>query len=519
MNDAPRVNGLTDDEQDLFDRLHAQLVAKTDRNAIRARYYDARNALRTVGVGTPPAFRQLATVLGWPAKAVDQLANRCRLEEFVGAGVDVDSLGLSELWVGNRLGSESSQATTSKLIHAVSWLVVTKGGRGEPPALITGRDALSGTGLWDRRSRRLSAFLSVVDRDQDGNVIEFVMYRPAAIVQAVKETTWSVDRSDNPLGRVPVEPLVFRPRLGRPFGSSRISRPVMSMTDLAMRTVMRSEVTAELYSVPQRVILGADESMFKNSDGSWKSDWQMAWAKVLGIPADENGSTPDFKQLQQATQEPHMAQLRSLAQLFAGETSIPISSLGISTDSNPASAEAVHASREDLIELAEASNGDDTPAWQRTAITSLQIANDYYDSVPPDWWKVRPRWRNPAHVSLQASADALTKAAAVFPWFAESDTAIELYGFDPVTVARLLADKRRSGAQSLVTNLAAASGGRADSQDAAAVKARADALGVLIRSGVDPEVAAQRVGLDVTFTGAVPVSLRVPERAAAELEQ
>ena len=52
------------------------------------------------------------------------------------------------------------------------------------------------------------------------------------------------------------------------------------------------------------------------------------------------------------------------------------------------------------------------------------------------------------------------------------------------------------------------------------MKTQADAMGVLIRAGVDPENAADQVGLDgVEFTGAVPVSLRVPEKAAAVLEE
>ena len=51
------------------------------------------------------------------------------------------------------------------------------------------------------------------------------------------------------------------------------------------------------------------------------------------------------------------------------------------------------------------------------------------------------------------------------------------------------------------------------------MKTRADAMGVLIRAGVAPANAATQVGLpDVEFTGAVPVSLRVPEKAAAALE-
>ncbi len=51
------------------------------------------------------------------------------------------------------------------------------------------------------------------------------------------------------------------------------------------------------------------------------------------------------------------------------------------------------------------------------------------------------------------------------------------------------------------------------------MKSSFDALGVAIRAGVDPQSAAQILGLrDVRFTGAVPVSLRMPQGDADDLE-
>jgi len=55
--------------------------------------------------------------------------------------------------------------------------------------------------------------------------------------------------------------------------------------------------------------------------------------------------------------------------------------------------------------------------------------------------------------------------------------------------------------------------------DPAELKAQADAMGVLIRSGVEPVDAAIRSGLGpLRFTGAVPTTLRVPQADAADLE-
>lgn len=62
-------------------------------------------------------------------------------------------------------------------------------------------------------------------------------------------------------------------------------------------------------------------------------------------------------------------------------------------------------------------------------------------------------------------------------------------------------------------------GGVTPTGDASEMKAKYDALGVAIRAGVDPDDAAQRLGLAGTkFTGAVPVSLRMPTEDAKALE-
>lgn len=149
-----------------------------------------------------------------------------------------------------------------------------------------------------------------------------------------------------------------------------------------------------------------------------------------------------------------MAQLRALAQLFAGETSIPIASLGISGEANPTSAEAYYASREDLIAMAEATTDGWEPAWRRTMLMAMQL-RDGLDAPDDTLSGLRAQFRSPAHTSRAAAADGMLKSIQAFPWMAESDTAVELLGFDELTTARLLADKRRARATSLIQSLTA----------------------------------------------------------------
>lgn len=521
MDDDKRVivPGLSAGEQETLDRLWSNLRAKRTRNVLRDAYYDGKNALRRCELSAvPPSFLNIATVLGWPAKAVDTLNARCRLEGFAAPGVNLDDTAMPELWRTNALAAESSEVGVSALIHSVAFLVTTRGAAGEPAALITPRDARSGTGEYDGRLRRLTSFLSVADEDEHGNPLDWTLYTDVEIVTMTRERAgagWAVDRQVNPLRRVPVEPVVFRPRVGRRFGSSRISRAVMSMTDLAMRTVLRSEVTGELYSVPQRILLGANPSDFTNPDGTPKSAWQTVFSRVWGLERDDDGEIPELHQLAQATQQPHMDQLRALAQLFAGETSIPVSSLGISTEANPASAEAYYASREDLISLAEDTTDRWARSWERSMASAMELAGD---APPPN---LQARWRSVSLTSRAAAADATLKMLTGFPWMADSDAALELYGLDDLTVQRLLADKRRVQSRSVIASLAGGDQAAASDgdEDGPSLKERADALGALIRAGVDQESAAAQVGLSgLVFTGAVPVSLRLPEGAATAVE-
>ena len=336
-----KLPGLSDDEQDVSVRLQKILAEKSRRNMLRASYYDGKRAIRQVGSVIPPQYYRLGIVLGWSAKSVDILARRCNLDGFVWPDGDLDDLGFRDIWDGNHLGTEISSAMISSLIHGTSFLVNTRGdeSQGEPAGLIHVKDAMSATGEWNLRTRRLENLLSVSSRNDEGRPTAMTLYFDGVTVLAERDKhsgKWTVDRSEHPWG-VPAEPLVYKPRVGRPFGSSRISRPVMSLHDQALRTVIRMEGHADVYSFPEMWLLGADDTLFKNADGSQKAAWQVMLGRIKGIPDDDEQENPraDVKQFSASSPQPHIDQLKQQAQLFSGETSIPLTSLGVSDMSNP----------------------------------------------------------------------------------------------------------------------------------------------------------------------------------------
>jgi hypothetical protein len=456
VNERIIVPALTDDEQFTLDLLWDRLKAKAERNLLRASYYDGKRAIRQVGTVIPPHYYRLGVVLGWSAKAVDILARRCNLDGFVWPDGDLASIGERDLWESNHLGAEVSSGLISSLIHGVSFLITTRGDQaaGEPAALIHAKDAMNATGEWNARARRLENLLSITGRDDEGNPSSFALYLDGLTVTGEKsDGVWTVDRQPHPWG-VPAEVLVYKPRTGRPFGTSRISRTVMSLHDQALRTVIRMEGHADVYSFPEMWLLGADESIFKNADGTQKASWQIMLGRIKAIPDDDDSENPraDVKQFSASSPEPHIMQLKQQAQLFSGETSIPLTSLGVSDMSNPTSADSYIASREDLIAEAEGATDDWAPALRRTLVKALAVQNGL-DVVPSEWASIDTKWRSPVYLSRAAQADAGAKQLGAVPWLAETEVGLELLGLDDQQIRRAMSNRRRNEGRGVLQTL------------------------------------------------------------------
>lgn len=452
------VPGLTDDELVTLNLCAEELAKKESRNRLRSSYYDGKRAVRQIGTVIPPQYANIGIALGWAAKGVDGLARRCNLERMIWADGDLDSIGMSELEESNFLMSELSQGRTDSLIHGVSYLITTKGDAdaGEPAALVHAKDGLNAFGHWNPRRRGLDDLLSVTGRT-DGKITSFVLYLDGMTISAEKSAgMWSVtDRSPHKFG-VPADPLVYRPRGSRRMGKSRITRPVMGHQDSALRALVRLEGHMDIYTIPKLILLGADEGIFKNADGTMKTSWQVALGRTFGIPdstdSNQENQRADVKQFDAQSPESHLAQLNALAKLMARETDLPDSDFALTDMANPTSADSYSASRENLISEAEGAMDDWSVPIRRTVNRALAIQNGLSE-VPESWGSIETKWRSPIYLSRAAAADAGAKQIAVVPWLAETEVGLELLGLDDQQIRRAMADKRRAAGRAVVAAL------------------------------------------------------------------
>lgn len=456
-----RIDDLNDDYVDTINRLYQQLIDRNPRNVLRASLYDGKFALKQIGEIIPPTYLRTATVLGWAAKAIDTLARRCNLEEFVWPDGDLEKAGGVELWDENFMATKANSAMVSSLLHGPCFLINTVGDeKVEPKSLIHVKSALQATGDYSTRRNAMDNLLSIVDRDDEGNPSAIALYEDGLTVLSERDEKtgkWTSDVLTHSLG-VPVEVLPYHPREDRPMGASRISRPIISIQQRALKAVIRMDAHADVYSFPQMILLGAKGSAFRNKDGTLKPAWQIALARVFALEDDKD--EPDFpraradvKRFEAASPEPHLKMLEQIAMMFSGESSIPVESLGFSNRANPTSADSYIASREDLIAEAEGAVDDWRPAFRRSFIRALAIKNGER-TIPKNYASIDGRFRSPIHLSKAAEADAGAKILGAGPdWLKETSVGLAKLGLTPLEIKQALAEKRRMGVGNVVQAL------------------------------------------------------------------
>lgn len=454
-----RIVGLDSEVNAQINGLLSRLHHRRLDNIIRQTYYDNKRAIAKVGTLIPPQYFRLGLALGWSSKAVDLLARRCTLNGFIWPDGDLSRIGGEDVWEGNHLGSEVDGAIVSALIHGPAFLVNTVGEENEPKSLIHVLDATEATGEWNRRTRSLDSLLSVNQRASDGKVEALALYLDGRTLTADRsDGKWTHEWQDHNYG-VPAEVLPYKPRPKRPFGSSRITRPIMGLQDAATRALIRLEGHMDVYSYPELWMLGADPSIFKNSDGSAQTAWQIRLGRIKGIPDDDGAEVPraDVKQIPGSDPTPHLDDIGALAKLMAREASLPDTAVAINDISNPTSAESYDTSQYELIAEAEGAIDDFRPALRRSYIRALAIQNEIpADEIPEDWKSIDTDWRNPRFQSRAAQADAGSKQLAAVPWLADTRVGLKLLGLAEQEIDLALSERRRVQGSATLAALAAA---------------------------------------------------------------
>lgn len=395
--------------------LQYKLNQKRIRTGLRYQYYEMKNVTFDFGISTPPDLRLWNSVVGWCAKAVDALADRLNFYGFRD-----DAFALDQIYDLNNRDTLFASAILGALISACDFIYISEDETGFPRMQVI--DGGNATGIIEPTTGLLYEGYAVLERDTLG-----LPTKEAYFTQ--EYTAWYengalVDSRDNKAPYALLVPIIFRPDAVREFGHSRISRACMSIVGSALRTIKRSEISAEFYSFPQKWVTGVDSTAEK------MDKWTAAMSAMMKFTLNQDGTDHvKLGQFTQQSQTPHLEQLKMFASLFAGETGLTLDDLGFSTE-NPSSAEAIKAQHENLRLTAKKAMNTFGTGFLNAGYLAACVRDDYkYQRT--QLYMTRPVWYPafPADVStLGAVGDAINKLNTIYPDYMTADKLFELTG-------------------------------------------------------------------------------------------
>ena len=441
------ANGLSAEAKPVVEELVNVLTRNSARNEMRRRYFEGKVRPKTLGISIPDNVR-LDISCAWPEKAVMSLANRSGFDGFVGSDAEL----LAGIVARTRLVDKSSHALPSELVCGCSFGTLTS--REDGRAQANYHSAETASGLWDNDKQRISAGLAIID-GKKSNVDD--TYKPSIVNVYMDDVTWVIVRDDrtwtatpvpHDMGRPMMEPMMYRADVTKPFGRSRITRAVMTLTDNYLREMERIEVSAEFYTNPQRWASGLSDDQLQ---ALINDKWSLVTGSIMGFTDNPNtGQAPTLGQFAQMSMGPHIDYINSLANQFSGVTSIPVSDLGV-VQSTYVSAEAVQTASANLCIEAESLNRSNQAALDNMAAMALVIETDGLTFDEASDMDFTAHFADPRKPSLVAQADAVLKGIQAVPKLAESDYALEQLGITQADIMRINSDaERAAGVASMV---------------------------------------------------------------------
>lgn len=444
---------LSDDERQMVERLEDEGRKCRSEMLLDEAYYLGEQVIRNLRIAVPQELEFLRTIVGWGALAVDPYVERHGIDCFrLPDGTDADPY-LSSIWAGNGLDAELPLAITDALSMSHGyWTVGSPLESGGVPR-VTVESPLNMSVLWDLRGIDPEGALQEYWKDGRRHA---ALLLPGKTIHLAEDDNgnWEiVDRDEHDFGFVPVQRMANQARTNNRAGRSAITPALRSTIDSTCRTLMGLEVSREIYSAPRMVLSGVTESAFQRPDGTTKSAWDTYITRVLALERDEAGELPDLKQLQAYDPSVFTKLIDNAAARAASIVLAPPQDIGLYTDGNPVSA--------DALNTAEARRNRRARAQQREfgvpigRVMQMAARFDNGGSLPDKYATIAVDWLEVEEVSMVSASDAISKQIVAGSVPATSDVTLKRLGYTAVERARLEQDRKREDGRQAAKAIAA----------------------------------------------------------------
>jgi len=452
------VQGLPEDEAQRFQTLLNNFNNHSAKNAEKNRYYEGKIPLSEVNIGIalPDGMGRLEIGCAWGAKTVDVLAARSMFDGFVGInGEDVETL--DKIVVENDLIAEYMKACRDELKYGCTF--ATLSATEKQGVKIRFHSPNTASALWDGEKGRISCGFAVVDTEpaNDMNIAwtpsEVNYYTDNAIwVLKANNGKWYAEKHEHKLGRPMMEALIWNATSDKPFGRSRIKEPIRRLIQGYVRTIADATIGLEFATSPQKYLLGVTDDQY---DVIVNQKFKQYVGSIIASTTNpETGEKPTFGQLPQGNIAPHVEMVRILATQFSAASGLSVTDTGVVNDANPTSSDAIMAQSQTLIAMAEQLNVGNGDALRNIALMALAvIGNKSLADLTDEEKEIVAHFKNPAMPSVAMTADAAIKIASARSEFAQTDTFLEMIGFDKADIRRIKAQEVRARGLSVLNEV------------------------------------------------------------------
>lgn len=431
------------DEREIADltKLIDNFNYHSSKNVEKQKYYEGKVALNDVnlGIALPEGLQKLEIGCAWGAKTVDVLAARSMFDGFVGVnGTDVEDL--DRIAIDNNLLTEYAKACRDELKLGCTF--ATLSADPEIGVKIRFHSPMTAGALWDGVQGRIKCGFAIIDSVPDNHTELFV---PSLINYYTSDSiwvlqgdngSWTATRYPHKLGRPMMEALIWNATSDKPFGRSRIKEPIRRLIDGYIRTIANATIGLEFATSPQKYLLGVTDDQF---DAVVSNKFRQYVGSIMTATTNpDSGQNPVFGQLQQGTIQPHVEMMRLLATQFSAASGLTVTDTGVVNDANPTSSDAILAQSQTLVAMAEQLNAGNGVALRNIALMALAIKKKVrIEELSEEDLEVIAHFKNPAMPSVAITTDAAIKIASAREGFAETDTFLEMIGFDKAQVRRI----------------------------------------------------------------------------------
>lgn len=368
-------------------------------------YYEGEQPLKYMAPAMQKELGDRITqlTLNWARLGADAYENRLDVEGFRFPGKPSGDDALWGVWQENDLDEQSQQAHLDSVALGRSYAIVGAGDAPDDAPIVTVESPFQVVTLRDPRTRRVIAALK---RWCDPDLTQWgTLYLPGRrSTHRWNSGLWQVDGpiDSNSHDRVPVIPLVNRPRILRPDGVSEF-HDVIPIADAANKMATDMMISGEFHAMPRRWAFGLKAEDFQDEAGNPLSTWSIIAGRLW---ANENKDV-QVGQFDESDLTVFHNTIKLLAQIAGQQMALPPDWLGFNSG-NPTSADAIRSSETQLVKRVERKHTFLGGAWEEVMRHVLRFQTG--DWVP-EAKRLETVWRDPSTPTIAQKADAVMKLA------------------------------------------------------------------------------------------------------------